>query len=58
MVTLAKRGVQVEKEAKDNLKVAYQRFMGAREPMRKESAGKDLIRAIVGADAIADDSIR
>jgi hypothetical protein len=58
VVTLAERGVQAEKEAKDNVKAAYNRFMNEREPKRKESAGKDLIRAVFGADAIADDSIR
>jgi hypothetical protein len=42
----------------DNLKIAYQRFLKEREPEKKEAAGKDLIRAILGADAVADDSIR
>jgi hypothetical protein len=58
VVTLAERGVQAEKEAKDNLKTAYQRFLKEREPKKKDLAGKDLIRAIFGANAIADDSIR
>ena len=56
VVTLAERGVQAEKEAKDNLELAYKRFMHAREPRKKDPAGNDLIRAIFGADAIADDS--
>jgi len=58
IVTLAERGVQAEKDAKDNLKATYKRFMDAREPRKKDSAGRDLIRAIFGADSIADDSIR
>jgi predicted DNA-binding ribbon-helix-helix protein len=58
VVTLAERGVQAEREAQDNLKTAYQRFLKEREPKKKDAAGKDLIRAIFGTDAIADDPIR
>src|SRR5579864_7173105 len=53
LVTLAERGVRAEKDAKDNLKVVYQKFLKEQEPSRKNEAGKDLIRAIFGKDAIA-----
>jgi hypothetical protein len=57
VVTLAERGVRAEQEAKENLKIAYRRFLKEQEPRRKEQAGKDLIRAIFGTDAIAEDPI-
>src|ERR1700691_3601426 len=55
LVTLAERGIQAEREAKENLRSAYQIFMNEKEPSKKEEAGKDLIRAIFGKDAIAED---
>jgi hypothetical protein len=58
LVSLAERGVQAEQDAKENLKTTYQRFMGEQEPARKNEAGKDLIRAIFGNEAIAEDKIR
>lgn len=58
LVSLAERGVQAEQDAKENLKAAYQRFVGEQEPARKNEAGKDLIRSIFGKDAIAEDSLR
>lgn len=58
LVSLAERGVQAEREAKENLKAAYQRFLKEQEPSKKEEAGKDLIRAIFGTDAIAEDPVR
>ena len=57
LVSLAERGVQAEQEARKNLKNTYDRFLKEQEPARKEQAGKDLIRAIFGTDAIAKDSI-
>lgn len=58
LVVLAERGVLAEKEAKRQLDRAYREFMAERNPDRKDQAGKDLIRAIFGKDAIAEDSIR
>ena len=58
LVSLAERGAQAEKEAHAQLETAYRRFMGEKNPRRKDGAGKDLIRAIFGKDAIAEDSIR
>ncbi len=57
LVTLADRGVQAEHDAKQNLKIAYRAFMKEQEPSKKEAAGKDLIRAIFGKNAIAENPI-
>ncbi|MGD0435645.1 MAG: hypothetical protein ABSB86_04225 [Bryobacteraceae bacterium] len=57
LVTLAERGVRAELESKKNLNAAYKRFMNEQEPARKNEAGKDLVRAIFGKEAIAEDSI-
>jgi len=58
LVALAERGVRAEAEAKEQLKSSYKRFLAENDPARKNEAGKDLIRAIFGKDAIAEDSIR
>lgn len=58
LVALAERGVRAEAEAKEQLKSSYNRFLAENDPARKNEAGKDLIRAIFGKDAIAEDSIR
>ena len=58
VVSLVARGVQAEQMEKGTLEVAYSRFMNKKSPARKESAGKDLIRAVFGKDAIADDPLR
>ena len=50
---MAKQGDQAELDAKANLRTAYGRFLKEQETARQEEAGKDLIRAIFGADAIA-----
>lgn len=57
LVVLAQRGVEAEAAARDNLNATYRRFMAEGDPQRKGEAGKDLIRAIFGKDAIAEDSI-
>lgn len=57
LVTLAERGVQAEREAKDTLKIAYRRFLQKQEPEEKEQAGKDLIHAIFGKAGIAEDTL-
>jgi hypothetical protein len=58
LVSLAERGIQADLEAKGKLKVAYKRFMDEQSPSRKNEAGKDLVRAIFGTDAIAEDTLR
>jgi hypothetical protein len=57
LVELAQRGVEVESAARDHLNATYRRFMTEANPKRKGEAGKDLIRAIFGKDALAEDSI-
>jgi hypothetical protein len=57
LVTLAERGVRAERDAKEDLKTAYRRFLKEQEPSKKEEAGRDLMRAIFGKDAIAEDPI-
>jgi hypothetical protein len=57
LVSLAERGASAEREAREQLKAAYRRFMAEHEPDRKEQAGKDLIRAIFGKGAIAEDPL-
>jgi hypothetical protein len=57
LVSLAQRGVQAELDAKENLKKVYRQFMEEQDPARKEGAGQDLIRAIFGKDAIAEDPV-
>ena len=58
LVALAERGVRAEAEAKQQLKSTYDRFLAEKDPVRKTEAGHELIRAIFGTDAIAEDSIR
>ena len=57
LVTLAERGVRAEQDAKENLRSAYRKFLKEQEPSKKEEAGRDLIRAVFGRDAIAEDPI-
>jgi hypothetical protein len=44
-------------DAKKNLETAYRRFLKEQESSKKEEAGRDLIRATFGKDAIAEDPI-
>jgi hypothetical protein len=57
LVVLAQRGVEAEAAARDRLNETYRQFMAEDNPARKGEAGKDLIRAIFGKDAIAEDSL-
>jgi hypothetical protein len=57
LVVLAQRGVDIEAAARENFNATYRRFMAEAEPERQGEAGKDLIRAIFGKDAIAEDPI-
>ena len=58
LVVLAERGVRAEAEAKAQLALSHSQFVTETDPFRKSEAGKDLIRAIFGKDAIAEDSVR
>jgi hypothetical protein len=57
LVSLAERGIRADIEAKENLKAAYKRFIGEQEASAKNEAGKELVHAIFGADAIAAEVI-
>ena len=57
LVSLAERGIRAEQDQKENLKASYARFLKERSPHKKDEAGKDLIRAIFGDEAIAEDSL-
>ncbi len=58
LVTLAERGVKEETAARARLTAAYGKFMAERDPARKSEIGEDLIRAIFGRTAIAEDPFR
>ena len=57
LVALAQKGVEAEAAARATLNTTYRRFLAEADPERKNAAGKDLIRAIFGKDAIAEDSL-
>jgi hypothetical protein len=58
LVTLAQRGVEAEAAARDKLTAAYEQFMSEADPARKSEVGEDLIRAIFGRTAVAEDPLR
>jgi hypothetical protein len=58
LVTLAERGVEAEAAARARLTATYEDFMSATDLKQKDQAGQDLIPAIFGKDAIAEDSVR
>jgi hypothetical protein len=57
LIELAETGMRAEGDAKKDLKAAHRRFMTERDPARKNEAGKDLVRTIFGANAIAEDPV-
>ena len=57
LVVLAQRGLEAETAARENLNVSYHRFLSETDPGRKDEAGRNLIRAIFGKDAIAEDPV-
>jgi hypothetical protein len=58
LVTLAEQGVEAEAAARAKLATAYKEFMAAADPAKNDEAGKELIQAIFGRDAIAEDPVR
>jgi DNA primase len=58
LVSLAEKGVEAEAEARAKLATTYEQFMATDDPKAKSAAGKELIKAIFGRDAIAEDSLR
>jgi hypothetical protein len=57
LVMLAQLGVEAEATARANLNATYRRFIAESDPERKNEAGKALIRAVFGKDAIAEDPL-
>jgi hypothetical protein len=57
LVMLAQIGVEAEATARANLNATYRRFIVESDPERKNEAGKALIRAVFGKDAIAEDPL-
>ena len=55
LVALAQHGVEAEAAARKNLNATYRRFMAEADTQRKGEAGNNLIRAIFGKDAVAED---
>jgi hypothetical protein len=58
LVTLAERGVEAEAAARAKFTAAYEQFMVEGDPARKSAVGEDLIRAVFGRTAIAEDPVR
>lgn len=58
LVTLAERGVEAEAAERAKLRSAYERFMAEGDPAKKSEVGEDLIRAVFGNAAIAEDPLR
>jgi hypothetical protein len=58
LVTLAEQGVEAEAAARATVAAAYDRFMTTDEPTKKNQAGRELIQAIFGRAAIAEDMFR
>ncbi len=58
LVEMAQRGDEAEAVAREDLNASYHRFLSAADPKLKDEAGKDLIKAIFGEDAISEDSLR
>lgn len=58
LVTLAERGLEAEAAARARLTATYEKFMAERDPAKKSEVGEDLIMAIFGRTAIAEDPIR
>jgi hypothetical protein len=58
LVTLAEHGVEAEAAERARLATAYERFMNTEDPARKNEAGEQLIQAIFGKAATAEDPLR
>jgi hypothetical protein len=58
LVTLAEKGVEAEAAARAKVAAAYEQFMTTDDPKKKGEVGKELIQAIFGREAIAEDPVR
>jgi len=56
LAAMAERGVNAE--AQERLETSYYRFHSGSDPVLRNEAGKDVIRAIFGRDAVTEDSVR
>jgi hypothetical protein len=57
LVTLAEQGVEAEAAERARLAVAYEQFMDTEDTARKNEVGQQLIQAIFGKTAIAEDPL-
>ena len=58
LVTLAEQGVEAEAAERARLAAVYEQFISAEDPATKSEAGQELIQAIFGKAAIAEDPLR
>ena len=58
LVTLAEQGVEAEAAERARLAAAYEQFMNTEDPAKKNEVGQELIQAIFGKAAIAEDPLR
>jgi len=57
MANRTKGSLQAQKDVKENLRETYRAFLKEKESSKKAEAGRELVRAIFGKDAIAEDSL-
>jgi hypothetical protein len=57
LVTLAERGVEAEEAARARVAAVYEQFLTEEDSAEKSRIGEDLIRAIFGRAAIAEDPL-
>jgi hypothetical protein len=58
LVTLAEQGVEAEAAERARLAAVYEQFIRTEDPARKNEFGQELIQAIFGKAAIAEDPLR
>ncbi len=58
VVALAERGVRAEAEAERALRASHRRFLRAASDTERAAAGRDLIQAVFGEQALAEDQVR
>jgi hypothetical protein len=51
-------GVESEAAARAKLAATYEHFMSTQDPRKKSEVGKEMIQAVFGTDAIAEDPRR
>jgi hypothetical protein len=58
VILLEVKRAEAEAAAQARLSAAYEGFLSERDSAKKNEAGKELIKAIFGSDAVAEDPIR